>query len=54
MADQHDDPLRNFRFLVDIEGIAQAGFSEVAIAETPIDAVDYPEGKDEPAVSGAR
>lgn len=44
------DPLRNFRFRLEIDGIAQAGFSEVMIAETTIDAVDYREGTDAPHV----
>ena len=44
------DPLRNFRFRLEIGGIAQAGFSEVTIAETTIDAVDYREGTDPPHV----
>jgi len=44
------DPLRNFRYRLDIDGIAQAGFSEVMIAETTIDAVDYREGTDPPHV----
>jgi phage tail-like protein len=44
------DPLRNFRFKLEIDGITQAGFSEVAIAETTIDAVDYREGIDPPHV----
>jgi len=44
------DPLRNFRFRLEIDNIAQAGFSEVAIAETTIDAVDYREGNDPPHV----
>lgn len=44
------DPLRNFRFKLEIDGITQAGFSEVAIAETTIDAVDYREGTDPPHV----
>ena len=42
--------LRNFRFRLEIDGIAQAGFSEVAIGETTIDAVDYREGTDPPHV----
>ena len=50
MAEQRIDPLRNFRFLVEMDGITQAGFSEVAIAETTIDVVDYREGKDPPHV----
>ena len=44
------DPLRNFRFRLEIDGITQAGFSEVMIAETTIDAVDYREGNDPPHV----
>ncbi len=40
------DPLRNFRFRLEIDNITQAGFSDVAIAETTIDAVDYREGTD--------
>jgi phage tail-like protein len=42
-----NDPLRNFRFRLEVGDIAQAGFSEVMIAETTIDAVDYREGTDE-------
>lgn len=44
------DPLRNFRYRLEIDNITQAGFSEVAIAETTIDAVDYREGTDPPHV----
>ena len=40
------DPLRNFRYRLEIDNITQAGFSEVMIAETTIDAVDYREGTD--------
>jgi phage tail-like protein len=42
------DPLRNFRYRLEIDDIIQAGFSEVAIAETTIEAVDYREGTDPP------
>lgn len=45
------DPLRNFRYRLEIDSITQAGFSEVAIAETTIDAVDYRVGTDPPHVS---
>jgi phage tail-like protein len=45
-----NDPLRNFRYRLEIDSITQAGFSEVMIAETTIDAVDYREGKDPPHV----
>ena len=44
------DPLRNFRYRLEIDSITQAGFSEVMIAETTIDAVDYREGIDPPHV----
>ncbi len=44
------DPIRNFRFRLEIDGIAQAGFSEVTIAETTIDVIDYREGTDPPHV----
>jgi phage tail-like protein len=45
-----NDPLRNFRYRLEIDNITQAGFSEVAIADTTIDAVDYREGTDPPHV----
>ena len=41
-----NDPLRNFRFRLEIEGIQQAAFSEVAIGETTTEAIDYREGTD--------
>jgi phage tail-like protein len=44
------DPLRNFRFRLEIDGLSQAGFSEVTIGETTIDVVDYREGTDPPRV----
>ena len=40
------DPLRNFRYRLEIDGIAQAGFNEVMIGETATDAVDYREGSE--------
>ncbi len=46
MANQ--DVYSNFRFRVEIDGITQAGFSEVQIGETTIEAIDYREGS-EPA-----
>jgi phage tail-like protein len=44
------DPIRNFRFQLEIDNITRAGFSEVAIAETTVEAVDYREGSDPPHV----
>jgi phage tail-like protein len=40
------DPLRNFRYRLEIDGIEQAGFSEVAIGETSNDAIEYREGNE--------
>jgi phage tail-like protein len=40
------DPLRNFKYRLEIGGITQASFSDVAIGETTTDAVDYREGTD--------
>ena len=45
-----NDPLRNFRFRVDIDGITRFAFSELAVAERTIDVTDYREGSDEPFV----
>jgi phage tail-like protein len=45
-----NDPLRNFRYRLEIDSITQAGFSEVAIAETTVEAIDYREGTDPPHV----
>jgi hypothetical protein len=36
-----NDPVRNFRFRLEIDGIQAAAFSEVAIAETTTEAIDY-------------
>ncbi|MGY4404069.1 phage tail protein [Bradyrhizobium sp. USDA 3315] len=40
------DPLRNFRFRLEIGGITQANFSEVAIGETASDVIDYRDGNE--------
>jgi phage tail-like protein len=42
------DPYRNFRFLLEIDGIVQAGFSECTIPDTTSDVVDYREGNEPP------
>ena len=44
------DPVRNFRYRLEIDNVAQAGFSEVMIGETAIDPIDYREGTDPPHV----
>ena len=41
-----NDPLRNFRFTVEIGGINAAHFSEVTGFDTSTDAIDYREGDD--------
>lgn len=41
-----EDPYRNFKFRVEIDGIAAAHFSEVMVGETTTDAIDYREGTD--------
>jgi len=46
MAQQ--DPLKNFRFRVEIDGLQVAGFSEVSIGATTTDVILYREGN-EPA-----
>lgn len=38
------DPLRNFRFRLEIDGIQQGAFSEVAVGETTSDVIDYRDG----------
>ena len=42
------DPIRNFRYRLEIDNITQAGFSEVHIAETTIDVVEYRNGDGPP------
>jgi len=42
------DPIRNYRYRLEIDNITQAGFSEVHISETTIDMVEYREGNDPP------
>ena len=39
-----DDPFRNFKFRVEIDGVAEAAFSEVAIGDTSTEAIEYREG----------
>jgi phage tail-like protein len=44
---ERQDPLRNFRYRLEIDGIDQAGFAEVAIGDSSSDPIEYREG-DEP------
>jgi phage tail-like protein len=41
-----NDPYRNFRFLVEIEGIVQAGFTECSGFGSDVEVVEYREGGD--------
>lgn len=43
-----NDPYRQFRFRVEIDGITQAGFNEVSFADTTTDPVEYREGTEPP------
>jgi phage tail-like protein len=44
-----NDPYRNFRFRIEIDGITQAGFNEVTFSDTTNDPAEYREGTDPPA-----
>jgi phage tail-like protein len=46
MATTRNDPLRNCRFVVEIDGIHQGNFSEATIGETTTEAIEYREGTD--------
>lgn len=41
-----NDPLRNFRFRLEIDGIQQAGFSEATVPDTNSDVIEYREGNE--------
>ncbi|MGP8322631.1 MAG: phage tail protein [Methanosarcinaceae archaeon] len=49
MVDRND-PYRNSRFLLEIDGIVQAGFSEVTIPDISTDIVEYREGNEDTTV----
>lgn len=44
------DPYRNCRYRVEIDGIDQGGFREVAIADSSQDAIEYREGTHPPTM----
>ncbi|MFC4600187.1 MULTISPECIES: phage tail protein [Cohnella] len=46
MPGERNDPYRNFRFRVEVEGLEQAGFSEVAGFDASFDVVQYREGNE--------
>ncbi len=41
-----NDPLRNFKFRLEIDGLTLASFSDAAIGETTTEAIDYREGNE--------
>jgi phage tail-like protein len=43
---ERNDPYRNFRFRVEMDGIQTASFSEATIPDSTTDATDYREGTD--------
>ncbi len=47
---ERKDPYKNFRFLVEIDGIVQAGFSEASIPDTTQEPIEYREGNESPTV----
>ncbi|WP_457622086.1 phage tail protein [Persephonella sp.] len=40
------DPYKNFRFILEIDGITQAGFREVTIPDSSQDPIEYREGNE--------
>ncbi len=45
-----NDPFRNFNFLVELDGITQAKFSECSGLDSTVESVDYREGGDNTTV----
>ena len=45
---QRVDPLRNFNFLVEIDGITQAGFQDCSGFGASTDPIEYREGNENP------
>jgi phage tail-like protein len=48
MAPNRNDPFGAFNFIVEIDGVAKAGFMEVSGLEVQIEAIQYREGSDKP------
>ncbi|WP_284640499.1 phage tail protein [Paenibacillus silviterrae] len=46
MAGERNDPYRKFRYRIEVEGIQQAGFSEVSGFDASLDVVEYREGNE--------
>ncbi|EFM11331.1 conserved hypothetical protein [Paenibacillus curdlanolyticus YK9] len=45
---QRKDPYRNFRFRVEIDGLQQAGFTDVSGFDSSVDVIEYREGNEVP------
>lgn len=45
-AGDRKDPYKNFRFLLEIDGITQAGFSEVTVPDSTSNVAEYREGNE--------
>ena len=45
---ERKDPLRNYRYRLEIDGIDQAGFSEAAIGDLSTEPIEYREGDELP------
>lgn len=50
MSGTRKDPYKSFRFLVEIDGIVQAGFNEVTVPESSQEPIEYREGTDSPTM----
>jgi len=46
MPGERKDPFKNFRFILEIDGITQAGFREVTIPDSTQDPIEYREGNE--------
>jgi len=46
---ERKDPFRNFRFLVEIDSIIQAGFSDATIPDSTSDIIEHREGNELPS-----
>jgi phage tail-like protein len=51
MPQRRDDPYPNFQFLLEIDGVEAAGFSEVELPEGRIELIAYREGADKTSAS---
>jgi len=45
-AGKRKDPYKNFRFLLEIDDITQAGFREVTVPDSTQDPIEYREGNE--------